>query len=147
MSEDVGAIAVAYSCTKMWSMSAVIQSVAVGVMCGCQVGGVSGKSHRGSGRSSPVFAYVGSTVIRNADYAWWVVNCTGYVINVALYLFWDAYDTCRLWWIPERVITAMRALLPVGLTRILGADGYAALCRFMVIIESARWDEVPARKL
>lgn len=51
----------------------------------------------------PALAYVGFDFMENPGSDWWVVQCTGWVMIVACYLRWDAYDTSRLWGLSARL--------------------------------------------
>lgn len=88
----------------------------------------------------PVLAYVGSEVLRNPNSGWWVIHRTQWVVHIAIYLVWDAFDTGRLWYCPPHVLGALRAL---PLEYVLGADGANDLRRFTVLIERTDWDSVP----
>lgn len=91
----------------------------------------------------PVFAYAGSAVLSQPSSGWWVVNCTQWVINVTMYLVWDAYDTGRLWHFPPRILAAFRTL-PFEV--VLGKEGAADLHLLALIIEGTDWSAVPAHQ-
>ena len=91
----------------------------------------------------PVLAYAGSVLLHNPDSGWWVVHRTQWVINIAMYLVWDAYDTGRLWYCPPKVLSAFHTL---PFCVVLGVDGARDLRKFVAIIESVDWSAVPAHQ-
>lgn len=94
----------------------------------------------------PALAYIGSALITDMQSAWWVAVCTGWAVNVAMYLVWDSYDTRRLWWIPPRLRVAIRAMPSDAMRVMMGEGGYSELVRLLDVIDRARWDDVPAHQ-
>lgn len=87
--------------------------------------------------------YIGLALITDKVSAWWVVHCTGWGFNVAVYLVWDAYDTRRLWLFPPRLRLAIRSLTSDAMRVLLGAEGYSELVRLLGVIDRTRWKDVP----
>lgn len=87
-----------------------------------------------------VLAYKASFFLRNPMSAWWVIACTGWAVNVAVFLVWDAYDTSRLWFLPPKLVEALHILPLQG---VLGEDGHRDLKKFLKVIEEVKWEQVP----
>lgn len=90
--------------------------------------------------------YVGLVVTANADSAWWFAHCTGWALNVGLYLVRYSYETGLFWWIPHNVRNALRVLPESALRLYHCADVYVDLQRFLDTFERTEWDDVPIRK-
>jgi len=93
----------------------------------------------------PAMAYVGRILIEQPNSGWWVVVCTGHVVEVIISWVWEAYDTYRLWRLPPRVRAAIDQLQGVPLRTALGADASEDLAQFLPVYDAVNWQAVDVR--
>lgn len=88
----------------------------------------------------PTLWYLGSRLMEDAGSPLWLLVVTEWVVSVAVYLVWEAHDTCRLWYCPPRTLRALRTLPLQG---VLGVDGHRDLQLYLARIERTNWSQVP----
>lgn len=59
------------------------------------------------------------------------------------WVVWDAFDTYRMWWLSNRIRTALVQLWETVLKRHLGEDGYEDWQHIWHIISTTEWGRVP----
>ena len=89
----------------------------------------------------PEVTYLGTELRQNLRSGLWVPFFSGWTARVAVYLLWDVYDTCRLWYLPPTLCSYMRILdlsLPLGSTA-----NYRELLELINVLEHVQWELVP----
>lgn len=79
----------------------------------------------------PTLRYFGSRLMDNAGSALWWLLITEWVFCVAVYLVWEAHNTCRPSYRLPDVLLALQTLL---LQKVSGAVGYQDLKLYLACI-------------
>ena len=89
----------------------------------------------------PVLTYRGIELIDDPESGLWTVFYSEWLVKIAVFLLWEVYDQCRLWFLPTRVITDLRNM---RIKDELGSEyNVVELKDYLDRIESTDWTQVP----
>ena len=89
----------------------------------------------------PVLTYFGSKLLRDPHSGFWTVFYTEWAVKTAVFILWDVYDNCRLWYLQPTTIDHLKRLdlrVPLG-----GSDNSSEFRRLLAVIEQTDWSAVP----
>lgn len=90
----------------------------------------------------PVFTYKAKELM-DSESGWWVVAYTEFVLRVAAYLLFDAYDNIRLWAVSPDLLRCVKDL---DLEGPLGSAANAKEARLIFsVVEATRFEKDPER--
>lgn len=87
----------------------------------------------------PVLTYAWRHLLDRAHDGLWCVFYTEWSAFVAAAFVWEAYATCRLFWLPSRLLAAIR---DVDLSAALGSEALSKARRLVGLVEAQDWASV-----
>ena len=92
-----------------------------------------------------VLTYAWTAMVDSPRDGAWCIFYTEWIAQVGSACLWEAYSTCRLFWLPPKVVEGIRK---VDLGAIMGNEGYTKLLSLLALMESQPWPSVtPANRL
>ena len=92
-----------------------------------------------------VLTYAWTALVDRPSDGAWCIFYTEWIAQVGAACLWEAYSSCRLFWLPPKVVEGIRK---VDLGAIMGEAGYAKLLSLLALMEAQPWASVtPANRL